>query len=389
MKKLIKRGAALLLCLGLACTAMTGCTTSKGAGTKTKNGNETLFKYDGVSVTLKEAWVYAKMKASIDEATYSSYFGENFWTMSVGSDEDGNPMTMEEMEKEQVISQIKQIIVLDKYAEDNKLALTEDEIADCEKYAKAFVADQSGEAILKECGASEEDILKIYKDNALASKSVAELTKDLDTKVSDEEARQSTINRIVFATTKTDDDGKEVDLSAKKKAKAKADAEDALRLIQGGKDFKTVAEKYEYTNYTETFGKGESEEGKKFEKLLPDLKDGELIDQVLECKNGYVVAQLVAYTDKDATANNKESILDEREHTLFSDQYEALTKELEKDWSYKEDVNQELWAECKFQEAAPEATTETAAETDAAAGAQETGDAVTDVLSQEATTEAK
>ena len=53
MKHNTKRLAAAALTAVLAVGAMTGCGTSGGQGEVTQNGNETLFTYDGVDVTLK------------------------------------------------------------------------------------------------------------------------------------------------------------------------------------------------------------------------------------------------------------------------------------------------------------------------------------------------
>ncbi len=118
-----------------------------------------------------------------------------------------------------------------------------------------------------------------------------------------------------------------------------------MARVLDGEDIETVAEDLEYTNTSETFAVGESEEGEDFEALLPDMSDGDIMDEVVECDNGYVIAQLTAYTDEDATADNKESILTEREEDRFYEVYDEWTEELEEEWSYEDDVNQELWAE--------------------------------------------
>ena len=120
-----KRWIALLLVVIMTAAMATGCGSSSDK--KTSDGNKTLFSYDGEDVSLKEAWIYCKMIASQYEQGYGSYFGENFWTMSLFQDDDGNPMTIEEYAKQQTISQIKQIIVLNKKAADYDLSVSDDE----------------------------------------------------------------------------------------------------------------------------------------------------------------------------------------------------------------------------------------------------------------------
>ncbi len=370
MKYRLIKGMALCCALSLT-VGMAGCGNSKNSA-KTENADQILFSYDGEDVTLKEGWIYAKMTAASYEQYYTSYFGENFWTMDMGTDEE--PQTFEEYVKEQVINQIKQVIVLDHQAEKAGLSLTEDETADCEKYAKAFAEDENGSQILEDCNASAEDMQQIYEDNKLASKMQEEAVKDTDTEVSDDEARQTTIARIVFETTTEDEEGNVTDMTDKEKAEVKEKAQEALNKIKNGTSLEDVASEEEYSNTSETFGAGESEEGEDFEKKLTKVKDGELIDEVMECDNGYVVAQLTAYTDEDATAQQKETIISQRQQETFYEVYGEWTEELEEDWDYEEDVNQTLWAEVvlrsedstateSVEETAPAEEGDTAAET--------------------------
>lgn len=341
MKNKLIKGLAVCCAFSLA-VGMTGCGNSKNSA-KTENANKVLFSYDGEDVTLKEGWIYAKMSAATYEQYYTSYFGENFWTMDMGTEDE--PKTFEDFAKEQVIARIKQIIVLDNKAKEAGFELTEDEIADCKKYAQAFAKDTQGEQILKDCSASAEDMQQIYEDNKLASKMQKEAVKDTNTKVSDDEARQTTIARIVFETTKQDDEGNPQEMTKEEKSEVEKKAKDALKKIKNGTSLEDVAKDLEYTNTQETFGAGESEEGEEFEKKLTKVKDGDLIDEVLECDNGYVIAQLTAYTDKDATESEKENIVAERQQETFQEAYEEWTKDLEEDWDYEKDVDQTLWAE--------------------------------------------
>ena len=59
MKKLVTKVICTVMICVMAAGLMTGCSTSKDL--KTQNGNKVLFTYDKTEVTLKEAWIYAKM----------------------------------------------------------------------------------------------------------------------------------------------------------------------------------------------------------------------------------------------------------------------------------------------------------------------------------------
>lgn len=391
MKRKLTRLAAAALSVTLVLGLMTGCGNSGGKGEKTDNGNKTLFTYDGEKVLLKKAWIYAKMSAAQYEATYSSYFGDNFWTMDMGTDAEGNAQTLESYAKEQVVTQIKKIIVLNKHADEAKVSLSDKEKEDCAGYAKAFAEDPTGKAILAECGGTEKDMTEIYEENAVASKVQEYMTKDTDTQVSDEEARKTTISRVVFPVTKTDEQGNTIDMNEKEKADVLAKAQAALAKLQAGTSIADIVKEQNYTNTKETFAAGESEEGKKFEKLLAGMKDGDSTNAVQECDNGYVIASLEAYTDAEATASNKETIIAERQQTKFTEVYDTWTKDLEKDWSYQKDVDQALWAELILHKEESTAT-ESGAETTTAApetGTTAAPEGNTDAAPEAGTTEAR
>ena len=354
---------ALILILALA----SGCSGPGSAGTETSDGDKILFTYDDTQVSFKEAWIYTKMVASQQEQMYSMYFGNNDMDWSMVIDENGT--TMEDSVKESAVNQIKKIIVLVNKAKDYDCSLTDEDKKACEKYAKAFAKDQTGKGIMEECGAGEEDVRKIYEDNMLAHKVQEAMVKDVDDKVSDDEARVTKVKRVLFETVSYDEEtGEEKELSDKKKEKMKERAEKALKAIQkGDKKIDKVAEENNYQDQMEeSYSKGESEEGKKFETAVAKLKDGDILDKVMETEHGYVIAQLIAKTDKEGTQNKKESIIEQRQQDAFDAKYDEWVKDLEKEWDYKKDVDQKLFAQLKLAEAAEEGTTGLEVETEPA-----------------------
>ena len=413
MKAKLTKVLSLVLVVIMALSLMTGCSTSSsGKGTKTQDGNKVLFSYDGTDVTLKEAWLYAKMLgaqyektySSYDgtdvtlkeawlyakmlsaqyEQTYSSYYGSDFWSMSMGKDDDGNDQTFEEYVKKQVISQMKQNIILIKKADKYDCKLTHSEKQQCSDSALSYYQDKTGKKVMKECGATREDVEKIYEDSTLASKVQKKIEGKEKVTVTDDEARKSTIYRVVFATTKTGDNGQTTEMSKKEKKAVKAKAEKALKEIQSGKKtIKKVAKEQNYSNTDESYAAGESEEGEAFEKVMKSMKDGDIADKVLECDNGYVIAKLVAYTDKEETASNKKTLKEQKQSEAFQKKYDNWTKKLEKKWDYDKDVDQKLWAQVSLKSADSTAT-ETSTETTAASSEASTTEA-----SSEATTAAK
>jgi len=347
MKKIAKRIAAAALVCMMAIGTITGC------GQQASEQSQTLlFTYDDREVYLDEAWTYAKIAQATYENAYAQMFGDEMWTMQVSVDEAGNPVDFQQMVKGSVISQIKQVIVLVNKAEELGVSLTAEEKADAKEAASLFCDKAQGKAILKECGADKALIETIYMENALASKVQKDAVKNVDTNVSEDEARQTTVFKLVFGLSTTDDEGKTVDMTDDEKAEQLAKAQDALAQIQAGTTtIEKLAETLELTSTAnETYGAGESLAGEEFEAIMASLKDGDIAPEVIKTDSSYIVAKLVAYTDEEATETEKKNIIAQREYDLFVETYEEWTKELEDAWNFDEDVNVEAWEKVYFAE---------------------------------------
>lgn len=347
MKKFAKRLAAAALALTMAFGALTGCNQQASEQSQTL-----VFSYDGRDVYLDETWVYALIAKSTYETAYASMFGEEMWTMQVSVDEAGNPIDFQQMVKGSIISQIKQVIVLNNKAEELGVSLTAEEKADAKEAAELFCDKNEGKAILEKSGANKNLIVKIYEENALASKVQKEAVKNVDKNVSDDEARQTSVFKLVFGLNTTDDEGNTVEMTDEEKAEQLAKAEDALAQIQAGTTtIEKLAETLSLTSTAnETYGAGESLAGEEFEATMSALKDGEVAAEVIKTEDSYIVAKLVAYTDEEATAAQKENIIAEREYDLFVETYEEWVKDLEDAWNIDEDVNAEAWDTVYFVE---------------------------------------
>lgn len=332
----------------------TGCN-----GAVSEQSKQKVFTYDGVDVNLDEVWLYADISKAKYESQYGSIFGDSLWTTEVSTDDEGNAVTLETTVKENVIDQIKHIIVLKNKAEELGVSLTDAEIKKAKKSAKAFVNEDEGKAILEETGANEELIQKLYEENALASKVRQKMIEDTNTEVSDEEARQTTIYKLVFPKTKTDEEsGETSDMNKKELAQQKKKADEAYKKLQSGKSIEDLAKEYDIESTTdETFSKGESEEGEKFETELYKLKDGEMT-AVIDTDAGYVIAKLVALTDKDATEKKKSEIVQDRQQQEYEREYTEWTKDLEEKWDSDKEVDKELMDKIVFYEEVEEASTQ-------------------------------
>ena len=331
MKKL-KKLAAVLLAGVMMCTALTGCSI----------GN-TAFKYGDIKVSMPEAVLYAQVQQCVAENQYGSYFGENMWSSKI---QEG--VTMEESVKKDTIDQIKIVKVFAAHADDYKVSLTEDEKKAVEEQAKAFAEGEIGKKAMEKAGADEELVSAMYEENAIANKVQQAIIDKVDTKVTDEEAKVSTVYKLVFAIKKTDADGKEVTLSEAEQKKQETKAKKAYRALKKGADITALAQQYDITDGAEeSFSAGKSLGGETFEKAVAKLKKGEFTP-VIKDDEGYVIAKLTTAMDEDKTEENKETVLQERQNQAVKDQYNKWTKDLEKDWDYEKDVNKKYREDLTF-----------------------------------------
>lgn len=352
MRKKMKKAVAIALSCLMAVGIMTGCGSLKaGIGTKTNDGNKVLFQYDGEKISLKEGWLYAKLIAAQYDDTYSSTYGKDFWNMEMGKDNEGKEQTFESYTKQQIISQLKQQIVLNKKADAYGCKLSAADKKKCTESALSYYQSSNGRTVMGECGLLREDVEEFYKEILLASKVKDKIKSQANATVTEDEARKSTVYRVVFPTTMTKDGMVQL-MNKKEESAVKKKAQKALKEIQSGKKtIKKIAKEQGYTNTDESYAAGESEEGESFEKEMKKLKDGDLCSKVLKCDNGYVIAKLVAYTDKKETASNKKTLKEEKESKYFQKVYEKWTKKLDKKWSYEKNVDQKLWKQVKLNDA--------------------------------------
>lgn len=342
-----KKMAVLTVSAVMMSTLLSGCSI----------GN-TAFKYGDIKVGLPEATVYAKIQQYSAESQFASYYGENMWDIEI---QEG--VTFEESVKENAIEQIKTVKVLADHAEDMKVSLSEEEKKEVKENVENFVSGDMGKKIMESAEADEELISTIYEENALASKVHDAIIADVDTNVTDEEAKVTTVYKLVFATKKTDTNGEEVTLSKEEQKKQLSKAKKAYRALKKGADMTALAQQYDIADdASESYSAGKSLGGESFEEAVAKLEEGEFTS-IIKTDEGYVVAKLVTEMDKEKTEENKETVLEERQQEAYQKQLDQWTKDLEDDWDYEKDVSKKYREDLKFEFGEFSETIETTATT--------------------------
>ena len=299
-----RKKMASVLCTGvILASVLTGC--SKGDALRVPQISvKQVLKVDGQSYSAPEAKVYLANYKNL----YGNVAGVDLWA------QENQTESLEEYIKNLTLSQMTKILSMDSLAKSRDIALEESELASIQKAAKAYY-ESLNDKEQDYLEVSESDIQKLYEDYALAQKLYKSLTIDINSEVSDDEARIMDAMQIV--------------VSDKKKAKAVKKA-----LAEGG-DFATLAGSYNEAEEVKIqFGRGELP--KKVEEAAFALDNG-TVSKCIKTDDGYCFIYCVDKFNEELTDVNKLKIVQQREKAAFGDVYDAYSRTISKK------LDQKVW----------------------------------------------
>ena len=291
-----------------------------------------LMRVGNIGVTYREILIYMyQMKER-----YEPGFGKEVWNFPV---EEGK--TFGEYAKEEVLDNITQIKVIVQQAEKDGVVLEEDELSEIEEQAKEYLSGITSRDI-KRYGLTEELIEAVYQDNRLAERMYDITTSVVDTDISDQEARQISLQYFAVLTDGTDRNGKKVKFTKKKKQQALKRAQDLRKQAKEAADFGNFADaNSDLSSYQAVYGKDELSEAGLPEEILKaglKMKTGEM-SKVMTAEDGYYVLYSVSDFDEEATRQKKEQIIEKEQEKIFSEAYAGWSEQ------YDVELGQNLWKE--------------------------------------------
>ena len=321
MKK-IKKAAALLLCVGLSLTYLTSCNGTNSTIFMGRLSDTEVFRIGDNVCTLPELKVYL----TTAQKQYENILGVDMWERDFGG------VTLESYLKETILGQIAQIKTMTLLAEEYKITLDEQEEKKVAEAAKKYFSSLNDSEI-SYMGITEDAVATLYREYALANKVYQEITKDVDTEVSDDEARKITVQQILFAFGGESAEGKKSEQYKK--------AQEVLKQVQAkGADFRDIAEKNSEDEVIEfTFGKGEKE--KPLEEAAFNLETDQISD-IIETSYGYVIIKCISNFDRAETDANKAAIVEQRKTKAFDDVYNEFVNR------QASQFNDKLWEQITF-----------------------------------------
>lgn len=267
------------------------------------------------------------------QKSYEKSFGSEAWKQPFG---DG---TLEEYIKEQVRVQLVQLSSLSLLAKEKKISLTKEEKERVKKAAE-LLCSSFDEEKQKQCGFKKTDVEDLYSQYALALKVYEKITGEVESEISDDEARRIDVQAIFLKTTCLDKNNQEQSMSAEQKLAVVQKGKQALEKIKAGEAFSSVAAQIQEGEQLE-YHIGRGEMGEAFDKAAFQLSNGQVSDLVEEEKGIYIIKCLSNY-NKEETDQNKKKLYEEACLNTFNDSYDKFMK------GKKVKVNEKVWKQVKI-----------------------------------------
>ena len=263
------------------------------------------------------------------EAMYASFMGGSDFAIWETEAEEGK--TFGQQAVEQSLEELETMYIMKEKAADYGVEVTEEDQKAIAEAAAEFIKANSQETIEK-LAVTEEQVKTYLELRTYEARMHDPIVADVDTEVSEEESQQSSFSYVSIST---------ADLEEKEIKKKKEEAQEILDNMKKDPkaDFEEVvkAVNEEYTALDGTFDttapKDEEDASSSYPakvlEVLRSLKDGEMGPDVIETDTGYYVVRLDKINDEEATADKKDSIIEERKSELYTDTTASWREEAE------------------------------------------------------------
>lgn len=307
-EKIVALGLALIM----ASSSLTGCKTDTPIiGRFIGLENNEVFMVDELICTDAEY----KLVLMNTQNTYKKDLGSiSDWNVQVDEE-----TTLETFIKEKVKEDITVKYTLAAMAKEKEITLTSDEQSKViQAAATYYTALNENERAYT--GASQTDVESVFANYLLAQKVYEQLTEPIGTQITDEEARVIKIQYIRMSSDST------------KESTINRTLRDVTDLVNGGYQlFSREAKQYSEDDVIEKTIK-KNEATAKYEVEAFNLATEEISGIIQDGNNYYLVYCVESYM-KDATAKNKNTIIEKEKQTYFNQQYSDYLAEIKTDFN--------------------------------------------------------
>ena len=279
---------------------------------------------------MMQAETYSYMQSMLQRFN-SSAADVDMWSQSLeDTDEDSKKYkTYGEQFKGNTLDSLKSLLLDKLYgSKEYEVTFTDDDKKKCESVADEFIEKMSKDD-LKAMHASKKTMMNVLELMTYETRVKNAIESDVDTKVSDDEAGQSTFSYVEI---------KKKD--AKKKEKK---IKSLIKKVEAGTDISTAASNAGFTAQSVTFTTADpeyDEYGKEMLKRVSKMKDGEC-DSYKDAKGNTIILYMQNVNDESATETKKDDIISDRKDKAYDDKLD--------EWKDKKKitVNKDAWNSIK------------------------------------------
>lgn len=332
-----KKVMAILLSAAIAASTFIGCGTDKAKDYKDTDTVMFIDKDNKIDYAtactytrMMQAETYSYMQSMLQRFN-SSAVDVDMWSQSLeDTDEDSKKYkTYGEQFKGNTLDSLKSLLLDKLYgSKEYEVTFTDDDKKECESVADEFIEKMSKDD-LKAMHASKKTMMNVLELMTYETRVKNAIESDVDTKVSDDEAGQSTFSYVEI---------KKKD--AKKKEKK---IKSLIKKVEAGTDISTAASDAGFTAQNVTFTTADpeyDEYGKEMLKKVSKMKDGEC-DSYKDAKGNTIILYMQSVNDQSATETKKDDIISDRKDKAYEDKLD--------EWKDKKKVtiNKDAWNSIK------------------------------------------
>lgn len=308
-----KKLAALFLAGALSVSMLSGCGLDKDAVVATMEDQE---------VNLGIANFLCRYQQAQVDDSYVAYFGEDVWSQDPYS----SGTTNQESLKSNIMDTLHTLYTLQNHQKDYNVELTDEENAAIKEAAENFMKANTKEA-LDALGATQEIVEEVLTLYTIQAKMHEAIIAEADTEVSDEEANMRAYTMVRIATGGYYNSSyKYVEYTEEEVAEIKSNAEAMKEALKDNTDLEAVAKEKGFSATTGTYDADNSTLEEDVKTTLDGLAEGELSDMITTDTAIYFL-RLDSETDEEATEENRQSIIEERQEALYTEVLEGWQEE--------------------------------------------------------------
>ena len=332
-----KKVMAILLSAAIAASTFIGCGTDKAKDYKDTDTVMFIDKDNKIDYAtactytrMMQAETYSYMQSMLQRFN-SSAVDVDMWSQSLeDTDEDSKKYkTYGEQFKGNTLDSLKSLLLDKLYgSKEYEVTFTDDDKKECESVADEFIEKMSKDD-LKAMHASKKTMMNVLELMTYETRVKNAIESDVDTKVSDDEAGQSTFSYVEI---------KKKD--AKKKEKK---IKSLIKKVEAGTDISAAASDAGFTAQSVTFTTADpeyDEYGKEMLQKVSKMKDGEC-DSYKDAKGNTIILYMQSVNDQSATETKKDDIISDRKDKAYEDKLD--------EWKDKKKVtiNKDAWNSIK------------------------------------------